>query len=146
MYAVGHFALGYLTGKTTSKALKVNLNMPLLFLASIIPDVDLVLQAFMPNLITHRVETHSIITLTVAMIPFLIIYRKRALPYYVALLSHPLIGDFFTGGVGLFWPFTDKIYGITTIDVTSPISISAELILFAVSLFIMIYSKDLKAQ
>ena len=143
MYAVGHFALGYLAGKTTSKGLKVNLNMPLLLLASIVPDTDLIFERFLPTIFQHRVETHSIFIITVAMIPFFVIYRKNALPYYAALLSHSLIGDFFTGGVALLWPFTNHFYGFTKIGVSNPLSLVAEVILFAISFPIMIYSKDL---
>jgi membrane-bound metal-dependent hydrolase YbcI (DUF457 family) len=145
MYAIGHFALGYLTGKPASKLLKVNLNMPLLLLASIIPDIDLVLKGLLPNLFIHRVETHSIITFTIVMIPFFIIYRKQALPYYVVLLSHSLLGDLFTGGVGLFWPLTNNVYGVSALQVTSAFSVVTELILFTVSLPIMIYEKDLQS-
>ena len=145
MFAIGHFALGYLTGKTSSLAVKTNLNMPLLLLTSIIPDIDLILEAFYRNLFVHRIETHSIVTYTIIMIPFFILYRKKAIPYFVVLLSHSLIGDFFTGGVGLFWPFTSQIYGIQTIDVTSIISLSTEFILFAISLPLMVYSKDLQS-
>ena len=145
MFAVGHFALGYLTGKPTSKGLKVKLNMPLLLLASIAPDTDLVLERFFPSVFQHRVEVHSLLFITAIMVPFFVIYRKKALPYYAALLSHVLIGDFFTGGVALLWPFTTHFYGVYTINVNDPLSLSVELALFAISLPMMIYSKDLQA-
>jgi hypothetical protein len=56
MYAVGHFALGYLTSKIASKSLNVNINLPLIFLASVLPDIDLLI----PGL-HHRGPLHSII-------------------------------------------------------------------------------------
>ncbi len=49
MYAVGHFALGYLTGKVAAKSLDVKINLPLLFLASVFPDIDILI----PGLV-HR--------------------------------------------------------------------------------------------
>ncbi len=90
MFAVGHFALGYIFGKTSSKIIKVKVNLPLLLADSVLPDVDLLLR-----FLAHRGPTHSLITITVLMVPFFAVYRKRALPYYAAMLSHILIGDFF---------------------------------------------------
>jgi len=91
--------LGYIFGKTSSKLAKVKVNLPLLLASSVLPDVDLLLR-----FLTHRGPTHSILTITVLMIPFFVVYRKKTIPYYAAILSHILIGDFFTGGIQLFWP------------------------------------------
>jgi membrane-bound metal-dependent hydrolase YbcI (DUF457 family) len=128
-----------LFGKSTAKLSKVNINLPLLLAASVLPDVDLLLRFLM-----HRGPTHSIITITVLMIPFFIAYRKQALPYYAALLSHILIGDFVTGGVQLFWPITHNLYGTLNLDVTSlPIAV-AELVLFLVTVPVMYKLGDLQ--
>ena len=132
MYAIGHFALGYLTGKGSGRLLKAKINMPLLLVASVIPDVDLILQRVNPELFMHRGPTHSIITFTVLMIPFFVIYRKQAVPYYAALLSHSLIGDFFTGGIELFWPVSHGWFGVLNIDVSSLTNVVTELTLFAI--------------
>lgn len=145
MFAIGHFALGYLAGKGTSKIFSTKINMPLLLLASVIPDVDLVLQFIFPNIFQHRVLTHSIFTLTIIMIPFFILYRKKALPYYAALLSHALIGDFFAGGAEIFWPLSHNMYGFQNVDITSTIFVMAEIILFVTSLAVMVYAKDLRS-
>jgi membrane-bound metal-dependent hydrolase YbcI (DUF457 family) len=144
MYAIGHFALGYLTGKGSGKLLKAKLNMPLLLVASVIPDVDLILQRINPELFMHRGPTHSIITFTILMIPFFIIYRKQAIPYYAVLLSHSLLGDFFTGGIELFWPISHGWFGILDISVTSFANVAAEVTLFAIATFIMYKAKDLQ--
>ncbi len=85
----------------------------------------------------HRGPTHSFITITVLMIPFFIVYRKQAIPYYAALLSHILIGDFFTGGVELFWPLSQNWFGALNIEVTSLTNVIAELVLFFLTLPIM---------
>lgn len=145
MYAIGHFAIGYLAGKGTSKLFNTKINMPLLLLASIIPDTDLVLEVFYPNIFQHRVLTHSIITLTVIMIPFFILYGKKALPYYVALLSHALIGDFFIGGAQILWPLSHVTYGFINLEVIGLISVVAEIALFLISLAIMVWQKDLQS-
>ena len=87
MYAVGHFALGYLTGKIASKSLAVKINLPLLFLASVFPDIDLLI----PGL-EHRGPLHSVVFFFV---------KKRVAPYFVAVIQHSIIGDFLTGEIQL---------------------------------------------
>lgn len=131
--------MGYITGKGSSKLAEVKLNLPLLFAASVLPDVDLLLRFLM-----HRGPTHSFITITVLMIPFFIVYRKQAIPYYAALLSHILIGDFFTGGVELFWPLSQGWFGALNIDVTGLTNVIAELVLFFLTLPIMYKLGDLQ--
>ena len=42
-YAVGHLALGCWSRKATSKLLNANVNIPSLFLASTLPDIDLLI-------------------------------------------------------------------------------------------------------
>ena len=92
----------------------------------------------------HRGPTHSIITITLCMIPFFVLYRKQALPYFIALLSHPLIGDLPTGGVELLWPASHQWFGNFAIPMGSLAEVSAELVLFAVATSLMFWSGDLK--
>ena len=108
-------------------------------MVSVIPDIDLILQFLM-----HRGPTHSLITITIFMIPFLALYRKQAIPYYAALLSHILIGDFFTGGVELLWPLSHGWFGALNIDVISLPNVITELVLFFATLPIMYKLKDLQ--
>jgi membrane-bound metal-dependent hydrolase YbcI (DUF457 family) len=93
LFAVGHMAIAYLLGKGSSKPLRVKFNIPILLVLSILPDVDIVFD-YLTNSQIHRGPTHSIVVATLAFIPFFIIYRKRAIPYFLALIAHPLIGDF----------------------------------------------------
>ena len=144
MYAIGHFGLGYLTGKGSSKVTKTKLNLPLLLIASVLPDADLILQHFNSNLFMHRGPTHSIITIAVFMIPAFALYRKEAFPYFIALLSHPLIGDLPTGGVEMLWPVSYHWFGNTIIPMGSLVDIAAELLLFAVMVAVMLKTGDLK--
>ena len=132
--------MGYIFGKGSSKLAKVKVNLPLLLAASVLPDVDLILRFIM-----HRGPTHSIITITVLMIPFFAIYRKQAIPYYAALLSHILIGDFFTGGIELLWPLSQNWFGALNYSVTSLTVQITELTLFAATLPIMYKLKDLQS-
>jgi hypothetical protein len=118
--------------------------LPLLFAISVIPDVDLILQFLDPTLLMHRGPTHGIITSTVLLIPFFLKYRKQAIPYYAALISHLLIGDFFTGGLALFWPLSQNWFTAANIDVMSLTNVALELAMFAVALPIMFKAKDLQ--
>jgi hypothetical protein len=129
-------ALGYLTGKGSSRLLNVRTNLPLLLAASVLPDIDLILP-----FLNHRGPTHSLIIITALMIPFLIAYKRNTVPYFVALFSHVLIGDFLTGGAELFWPLSYHWVGLLSSSVTE---MSIELLLFAASLAIMLGTKDLQ--
>jgi len=136
-YAVGHLALGYLSGKLTSKILSVNVNIPLLFLVSVMPDIDLLI----PSL-EHRGPIHSIIIYCLLFLPVFMLYGKRATPYFVALTQHILIGDYLTGGTQLLWPITINWYGLG-MEITSFANIFMEWVLFLTSMTIMFKTKDL---
>ena len=92
----------------------------------------------------HRGPTHSLLTITVLMIPFFVVYRKQAIPYYAAMLSHVLIGDYFTGGIELFWPISHGWFGALNLEVTSLPVAATELGLFILTIPIMFKLGDLK--
>jgi membrane-bound metal-dependent hydrolase YbcI (DUF457 family) len=139
MYAVGHFALGYLTGKIASKSLNVDVNLPLLFLASVFPDVDIVIP-----FLEHRGPLHSVVVLSVLFLPLFLLYKKRAVPYFVAVIQHSIIGDFLTGGTQLFWPVSFSLYGLG-IGIQSLTNITLEWVFFVISIAVMFKAKDLSA-
>ena len=138
MYAVGHLALGYLSGKAASKILKVELNLPLTFLVSVLPDIDLLI----PGL-QHRGPLHSVILFCLIFLPIFAIYKKRAAPYFIAVIQHIIIGDYLIGGdLQLIWPLTTNTYGFH-ICMTSLINVALEWSLFLISMTIMIKTKDI---
>jgi len=142
-FAVGHMALGYLLGKASAKLLKVNFNIPLILVLSVIPDIDILFDFLLQSEI-HRGPSHSIITAVLVFIPFFVLYRQKAAPYFAALLSHSLIGDFFIGGqLQLLWPFSTNEFGFTAINIYHPITIVLEFILFAIALIIMLKTRDI---
>jgi membrane-bound metal-dependent hydrolase YbcI (DUF457 family) len=136
MYAVGHLALGYLSGKTASKILGVKINIPLLFLASVLPDIDLLV----PGL-EHRGPMHSVIVFCLLFIPIFILFKKRAIPYFLALTQHSLIGDYLTGETQILWPVTTNWYGLG-MEITSLTNILIEWALFLTSTAILFKTKD----
>jgi membrane-bound metal-dependent hydrolase YbcI (DUF457 family) len=115
-------------------------NLPLLFLVSILPDVDLAL-----GFIMHRGPSHSLIVITVLSLPFFIVYRKQMVPYYLVLLSHVLVGDFITGGAQMLWPISGNSYGFLYFNVKSEIDAVIEVVLFIISLAFLVKLKDLKS-
>jgi membrane-bound metal-dependent hydrolase YbcI (DUF457 family) len=150
LFAVGHMSIAYLLGKGSGKALREKVNVPLLMVLSILPDIDIIYD-LLTNSELHRGPTHSIIVATAAFIPIFIIYRKRAIPYFLALISHPLIGDFFIGGkLQLFWPLSTNQYGLHElgsyyIDIYSPINITLEVTFFVIEMAVLYKSGDWKA-
>ncbi len=129
--------MGYILGKATSKSLNVDLNIPLVLIASIIPDIDMLIFG-----LEHRGPTHSLILVFLFFLPAFTLYRERAAPYLVAVVQHSFPGDYFTGGgVQLLWPLTPYWYGIG-ITITSLTNIFLEWTLFLAFLTIMFKTKD----
>jgi len=142
-------AIAYLLGKGSSKSLRIKLNIPLILVLSILPDIDIIYD-FLTGSEMHRGPTHSIVVLTLAFIPIFIVCRKKAIPYFLALISHPLIGDFFIGGkLQLFWPLSATEYGLHElgsyyISIFSSVNIAIELTLFAIATLILYKTSDWK--
>ena len=142
-------AIAYLLGKGTAKSLRINLNIPIILVLSILPDVDIIFD-FLTGAAIHRGPTHSIVVAAFVFIPIFLMYRKTAIPYFLALISHPLIGDFLTGGrVQLFWPLSANEYGLHElggpyISIFSPVNIALEVTLFIIATLILFKSGDWK--
>jgi len=146
-FAVGHIALGYLLGKASAKLLKVNFNLPLVLVLSVIPDIDILLD-FLLKIEIHRGPTHSIVTAILVFMPFFVLYRQKAMPYFAALLSHSLIGDLLIGGrVQLLWPLSANEFGLCEfgflyINIYNPINVALEFTLFAIAVIVMLKTRD----
>jgi len=126
-----------LIGKLLSHTLKTDLDLPLIFTLSIISDVDLLIP-----FIEHRGPTHSVLAITLIFLPLLTLYGKKAIPYLLAIIQHPILGDFFSGGkIQLFWPLTTDYYGIK-VGIKNPINIVVELVSFTIAILVMFGSKD----
>ena len=131
-------ALGYLSGKATSKLLKVNVNVPTLFLVSILPDIDLLIP-----FLAHRGPIHSILITTLVFLPIFLFFGNKAAPYYIAMAQHSIVGDYLTDqGIQLLWPITEGWYGVH-IPTTSSTNILLEWTFFLVSLVIMLRKGDI---
>lgn len=144
MYAVGHISLGYLFARGSAKITGTKVNLPLVLLISMAPDIDLLIPS-----IAHRTITHSAILAVVAFAPFLLAFRSRAIPYFTALLQHSLIGDLMTGGVSgwggtkILWPIDSTRYGFPN-SVNSPLNIAMEWGIFLIAVAVMVKTGDLQ--
>lgn len=138
-------SLGYILGKASARVLNTSLNAPLAMTLSVLPDVDILFQHLngLSQIIPHRGPFHSVLIMLIVFIPLFAVYRKRALPYFIALVSHPLIGDYITGGnLQLFWPLTSQTFG-TTGSIYSSENIALELMLFISSIALLVITRDL---
>jgi hypothetical protein len=141
-------ALAYLLSKASGKLLKVNFNIPLILVLSLIPDIDIVFE-FLLKTPLHRGPTHSVVAAILVFIPFFILYRQKAAPYFVALASHSLIADFLIGGqLQLLWPLSTSEFGLHElgfpyIDIYGPINIALEFTLFIIALILMLKTRDI---
>jgi membrane-bound metal-dependent hydrolase YbcI (DUF457 family) len=146
-FAVGHIALGYILGKTSSKLLKTNLIIPLAVTLSVIPDMDILAEHVpaLGQILPHRGPTHSFVVALIIFVPFFAVYRKTAVPYFICLVQHALIGDYLTGaGLQLLWPISQQGFG-TGASIMSSENVALECILFVVSIAILLISKDILA-
>jgi len=76
-------------------------------------------------------------------IPIFAIYRRKAIPYFLALIQHPLIGDYIAGSpLQLLWPLTTQYYGMG-IGIKSQTNITIEWLIFLASMTIMLKTKDI---
>ena len=91
----------------------------------------------------HRGMTHSIIFF-VTFLPIFLLYGKRVLPYFSALVQHVIVGDYITSqGIQFFWPFDHTMYGLR-IAMASPTNILLEWILFLASIALMFREHDIR--
>lgn len=104
---------------------------------SVIPDVDVFF-----TFLGHRGPTHSLFFSFIVFLPFFVMYRKKTIPYYIAFLSHFLLGDIYFQGIQLFWPFsTDGVY-VSNLSNRGGFSVVLELALFVITIVVMLFNND----
>ncbi len=137
MWFLGHLAIGYFIGISISKVTKENVNLPLIFLFSLLPDIDV----FIPALV-HRSITHSIV-LTLMMFVPIFLFIKKGFPYFGAMASHILIGDYFTGSpFQMFWPVTQDFFlSPYSLRLDGELRFIIESVLFVLMVFVIIQSR-----
>ena len=99
-------------------------------------------------MLPHGGPTHSIILYLALAFPAILLWRKQAIPYLTALVSHPLLGDYptriyQTSGVQLFYPLTSEWFA-AGIEGAMLVYIYLELTLFAIFLGMMFVTRDFR--
>lgn len=135
---LGHLALGYFSADLLSRFTKEKFDIPVVWIVSILPDIDLLFNHY----IAHRGPTHSIIVACVLSIPILLKYR-RGYSYFASLISHSLIGDYFTSPhFQLLWPITPGLFGADyPFQLNGSVLLVVELGLVILMLFSIIFKK-----
>jgi hypothetical protein len=136
-------ALSYITGKLSAKPLNVSLNIPLVLTLSVLPDIDLLI----PTL-QHGGPAHSIVLYFMMALPMILLWRKKTIPYLIAIVSHPLLGDYLTrssrmSGVQLFYPLSLKWFSAGSISWQVTYTY-AEIALLAAFLLMLVATKDMR--
>jgi len=114
--------------------------IPLILALGILPDVDLLLGDIG---VVHRTVTHSFFLWAILFIPVFVIFRLKAIPYFVAVVQHFAFGDFLMGKVMIFWPFNSKFYGLS-FGMPSLVDVTLETAGLLLAAGIIIFNGDLR--
>ena len=130
----------YLCAAVTANKSKDKLFLPLVLILGAIPDIDLFLARFG---VVHRTFTHSLFLWLIVFVPFLIIFRRRSLPYLAAVLSHFLFGDFLFDRAMILWPFSQQLFGFRMLMASTP-EIALEIVGLLFAAGVSYFNGDLK--
>jgi len=118
----------YITGRSCSSLLKVQINPYLILFLGGLPDIDLLLGSLG---VAHRGITHSLLFWFIVFVPIFIRYRKQSVPYFAALVQHILIGDLIVNRTTVFWPFGPEFgLGFRLFSIENILLETASLIVF----------------
>ena len=114
--------------------------VPAILILGILPDSDLLLGSFG---VVHRTITHSIFFWILLFIPVFVVFRLKAIPYFVAVIQHFAFGDFLMGKVMIFWPLNSNFVGLG-FGMPSVVDVALEAGGLVLAVAILIYVGDLK--
>ena len=114
--------------------------VPAVLMLGVMPDIDLLLEGFG---FEHHTFTHSLFFWFVIFAPFLAVFRRKVVPYLVAVVQHFVFGDFFVGKVMVFWPFSLSYFGFKN-AMTSVFDVALETSGLLLVAGIMYFNGDLK--
>ena len=134
MWFLGHFAIGYFVALGIGRVTREKINIPLVWFFSILPDLDL----FIPGL-QHRGPTHSVVIAALFYLPILLTL-KRGLPYFAAVASHSMIGDYINPPVQMLWPISN-VWFEAPLRVKGATQFIVEIVLFSIMVLFIIRSR-----
>ena len=135
---------GYVLGKAAARGRKSDLNILLLLLAGGLPDFDLFARQPAGTLFGHHGISHSWLVIGLLAIPFFYRFGRRTVPYFVAVIQHPIFGDLITNNIPLFFPFTLRGQGFELFESNPLAAIGLEVLGFALFLVYFSVSGDWK--
>jgi hypothetical protein len=139
MFFLGHMCWAYVFGKGASRITSRRVQIQLILLCGVLPDVDLLLR------IEHGGITHSIAFWVIAYVPIMLYFGSRqGLPYFISTAQHFLFGDFITGRYKILLPFSNGGFGLG-LGLLSPLSLSLEALGLSAFLAFAYITKDLKS-
>jgi membrane-bound metal-dependent hydrolase YbcI (DUF457 family) len=124
--------MGYLLGKLTAKMVQQRLNIPLLLMLSVLPDIDLLIP-----LLPHRGPLHSLLLYGIISIPLLVAFRLQSVPYLTALATHSLVDILGWEPAQLLWPLNTTPVYLNLLTRSQIAIIELDLFLLAASLLIL---------
>jgi hypothetical protein len=114
--------------------------VPAILILGVLPDIDLFLGSFG---VVHHTFTHSLFFWSVIFVPFLLVFRRRSIPYFVAVVQHFAFGDFLVGRVMIFWPFSLSYFGLNIAMPSIP-DVGLETAGLLLAAVIIIFNGDLR--
>lgn len=139
MFAVGHMSVAYLLTRGLKRFGWPSMSIPLVWVFSLLPDLDLLI----PGII-HMGPTHSIMFAFAAFLPLFLYKGKEVVPYFLGYASHTVLGDLITNhGVWFLWPLSRRRFGVFTPYTYRPyFSANLELVLFGLFVLVFIITRD----
>jgi membrane-bound metal-dependent hydrolase YbcI (DUF457 family) len=115
------------------------MSIPLVWVSSLLPDIDLLIPG-----IRHTGPTHSMIFAIAAFLPLFLYKGKEVTPYFLGFASHTVLGDLITNrGVWLLWPLTQRGFEVPLhFTCNRTFSSNLELALFGLFFLAFIITKD----
>ena len=139
MLAVGHMSVAYLLTRGLKRGRWQSMSIPLVWVSSLLPDIDLLIPG-----INHMGPTHSIIFAIAAFLPLFLYKGKEVTPYFMGYASHTILGDLITNSnVWLLWPLTQRRFEVPLPFLCKhTFSMNLELALFGLFILVFIITKD----
>ena len=144
MIIPSHMVWGYVLGRGAGRVKRTQPNIPLLVLAGAIPDFDLFTGQPYATILGHHGIFRSWLAIVLCSIPFFFAYGSGTLPYFVALIQHPLFGDFVTNQVPLLFPLNLSQTGINLSQTNPAAATALEILGFLLFLVMFVMSGDWK--
>jgi hypothetical protein len=140
LFFLGHMTWAYVWAAVFRGKLRGKLFVPAVLMLGVIPDIDLFLQGFG---VVHHTFTHSLFFWFVIFAPFLVVFRRKSIPYLVAVVQHFAFGDFLVGNVMIFWPFSSLHFGFN-ISMPSVLDVALETAGLLLAAGIVYFNGDLR--